>query len=192
MGLPEAPTLIGTAGALIRARGIDALYGAFDKLSQRRIDLRLVLAGPTDRPLVSPRGAKIIYLGELPHQRVGDLFNALDVGVICNRDDEFGRYCLPQKLFEMLACKLPVVAADVGAMRGLVPGADRFLYNPNSISSLADAITAQLEVGYCPDIAVPTWHDCGLAFGNLMETVGGVRRRSYDAVVAAHPSAGGL
>ena len=88
---------------------------------------------------------KIIYLAELPHERVGDLFNALDVGVVCNRDDAFGRHCFPQKLFEMIACELAVVAADVGAMRSLMQSSECRLFDGASVESLADAIAAQID-----------------------------------------------
>ena len=185
LGLPEAKTLIGTAGSLVRERGIETLYSAFDKLTKKGMNLCLVLAGPTERRPVSSLDNGIIYLGELPHERVGDLFNALDVGIICNRDDAFGRYCFPQKLYEMLACELPVVAADVGAMRGLLPAAERFLFDPDNVASLAKAISGQLETRHLPVVAIPTWNDCGLQFGNLLEAGVTAASRSLSKIETA-------
>jgi len=186
LGLPEAETLIGTAGSLTRARGIETLYRAFDRLSKTKPNLSLVLAGPTDEWSAWQLGSRIIHLGELSHERVGNLFNALDVGIICNRDDEFGRYCFPQKLFEMLACGLPLVAADVGAMRGLLPGYERYLFAPGSAASLADAIVAQLETRYLPAAAIPTWQDCGLMFENLLEAAVAPSAPSLSRIDAVH------
>jgi glycosyltransferase involved in cell wall biosynthesis len=192
LGLPESQTLIGTAGSLNRKRGIDILYRAFEQLSKRKKDWSLVLAGPIDRRANFPIGSKIFYLGELSHDRVRDLFNALDVGVICNRDDAFGRYCFPQKLFEMIACGLPIVAADVGAMRSLIPDSECALFDPGNVESLANAISVQSKNRYISSMAIPTWHDCGLKFGNLLEAAVAANTRSSYGVEAAHLSAGEL
>lgn len=169
LGLPEAQILIGTAGSLSRRRGIDTLCSAFEIITKSRNDLLLVLAGPTDRRTAFEPRDKIIYLGELAHDRVGDLFSALDVGVVCNRNDDFGRYCFPQKLFEMLGCRLPVVAADVGVMRGLLPGSDRFLFKPDNAESLANIIVAQLGTRHVPELSIPSWRDSGIMFENLLK-----------------------
>jgi glycosyltransferase involved in cell wall biosynthesis len=190
LGLPEGQKLIGTAGSLYRNRGIDTLYGAFEQLSMREKDWSLVLAGPTDRPVKLPTQNRIFYLGELSHERVRDLFNALDVGVICNRDDDFGRYCFPQKLFEMIACGLPIVAADVGAVSSLFTGSECALFNPASSESLANAITLQSENRNLPKVAIPTWSDSGRDFSNLLEAAVESTARSYARVEAAQLSAG--
>jgi glycosyltransferase involved in cell wall biosynthesis len=184
LGLPESKLLIGTAGALTRARGIETLHQAYAQLTKIQLDVSLVLAGPSDRSMESLGREDIIYLGNLPHERVGDLFRALDVGVVCNRDDEFGRYCFPQKFFEMLACKLPVVAANVGAMRGLLPGSEQHLFNPTSVASLVNALIAQLGNSQRPAISVPSWQDCGSKFGELIEAAVTASTRSIGALQA--------
>ena len=189
LGLPESETLIGTAGDLTHARGIETLFHAFERLKTTRDNLSLILAGPTDGGLKVQLGSKIIYLGELAHEQVGDLFNALDVGIICNRDDAFGRYCFPQKFFEMLACKLPVVAADIGALRGLLSGSEHFLFTPGSAASLADAIVAQIEIPRLPALSIPNWQDCGRMFGNLLEAAVAAPTRSYDGIASAQLNA---
>jgi teichuronic acid biosynthesis glycosyltransferase TuaC len=182
LGLPETKILIGSAGSLFRRRGIETLCSAFKIIAQSRNDILLVLAGPTDRPMAFEPSEKIIYLGELEHERVGDLFNALDVGVLCNRDDKFGQYCFPQKLFEMLACKLPVVAADVGVMRALLPGSGRYLFEPENAASLANVILAQLETRHIPEISLPSWKDCGLMFEKLLKVGVDAKTRSLRPI----------
>ena len=184
LGLPESKLLIGTAGALTRARGIETLYHAYTRLKKIQPDVSLVLAGRSDRSMESLVRDDIIYFGNLSHERVGDLFRALDVGVVCNRDDEFGRYCFPQKFFEMLACRLPVVAANVGAMRGLLPGSEQHLFNPTSGASLVNAIVAQLGNSQRPAISVPSWQDCGSKFGDLIEAAVTAPMRSIGALEA--------
>ena len=168
LGLPQAGVLIGTAGALTGDRGIVALYGGFTALSKKFDNLYLVLAGPRDDQSKIPNDPNIIDLGEVPQFQVGSLFNALDVGVICNRKNAFGTYCFPQKLYEMLACELPVVAADVDVMRRLFVGAERFLYDPERPNTLIEAVTAQLNAAYVPPIPIPTWKDQGVLFNDLL------------------------
>jgi len=167
--LPESGLLIGTAGALSSIRGIDILIRAFGRMSEGNGDLYLVLAGPVDRGLYLPKSGRIRYLGELPHADVGHLFNALDVGVICNRRDQFAEYCFPQKFYEMIACRLPVVAADVGVMRTLLAGDEDCLYDPEQAESLADTIAKQLRVRRITELIVPAWKERGEAFHDLLE-----------------------
>lgn len=159
LGLPAQARLIGTAGGLSRAKGAHTLYDAWQQIRDQRTDVHLVLAGPAaaDNPL--PDGERVHYLGQLPHAQTAQLFNALDVGAICIPDDTFGRYCFPQKAYEMLACRLPVAAASVGAMRGLLADAPRSLYEADNAGSLAAALARQLDAPQLPGIVIPDWRE---------------------------------
>jgi glycosyltransferase involved in cell wall biosynthesis len=160
LGLPDGVPLVGTAGGLTREKGIGVLYAAWDILSRSRPDVHLVLAGPHDADLLPPPGERVHYLGALPHERVAELFCALDVGAICVLDTPFGRYCFPQKAYEMLACQLPVVAADVGAMGRLMDRwRDTCLYRADDPSELARRVEAQLESRLVPPLPVEGWHE---------------------------------
>lgn len=167
--LPESALLIGTAGALSSSRGVDMLLAVFEKLARRKRDLYLALAGPVDGSLRLWENDRVRYLGELPHADVGHLFNALDVGVICNRRNPFAEYCFPQKFYEMVACRIPVVVADVGAMGAVLTGYEECLYDPDQAESLTKALDRQLEIGRLADLAVPSWNDCGQEFHELLQ-----------------------
>lgn len=169
LGLPESGSLIGTAGALSSNRGIDLLIRVFEKMSDSKIDLYLILAGPVDRGLHLPKSDRIRYLGELPHANVGHLFNALDVGIVCNRRNQFAEYCFPQKFYEMIACRLPLVAADVGVMRTLLMGYEDCLYDPEQAGSLAGAIAKQIGAPRIVELVVPSWKDRSEAFHDLLK-----------------------
>jgi len=168
LGLPESALLIGTAGDLSVERGIRTLFQAFEKLSSERNNLCLVLAGRLDRRLPIPTTGKIRYLGELPHCDVGHLFNALDVGVVSNRESQFANFCFPQKFYEMIACRLPLVAADVGVMPRLLADYEHCLYEPDRVDSLAGAIKKQLDRPNVLEISVPTWKERGGDFQQLL------------------------
>jgi teichuronic acid biosynthesis glycosyltransferase TuaC len=145
MGLPSGVCLIGTAGGLYRDKGVGTLYDAWKIVSAHRNDVHLVLAGPVDSAFPPPVGERVHTLGMLEHSRTAELFNALDVGAICIRDTPFGRYCFPQKAYEMLACGLPVAAAKVGAMIDLFVDAPACLYQPDDAESLAKVLLNQLS-----------------------------------------------
>jgi glycosyltransferase involved in cell wall biosynthesis len=157
LGLPTNVRLIGTAGGLYRDKGVETLYEAWKIVAQQRNDVHLVLAGPVDPGFRPPTSDRIHNLGMLPHARTAELFNALDVGAICIRDTPFGRYCFPQKAYEMLACGLPVAAACVGAIARLLADAPSCLYRADDADSLAAALLAQLDQPVMADVPIKDW-----------------------------------
>jgi glycosyltransferase involved in cell wall biosynthesis len=157
LGLPANVKLIGTAGGLYRDKGVGTLYAAWNFIAQQRNDVHLVLAGPVDPGFPPPTGERIHQLGMLPHARTAELFNALDVGAICIRDTPFGRYCFPQKAYEMLACKLPVAAARVGAMIQLLADVPSGQYDADDAEGLAHALLAQLDRPTVADVPIEDW-----------------------------------
>ena len=144
LNLPADAILIGTAGGLYKDKGIEALYEAWDTLARQHPELHLVLAGPYKKTLPPPKGLRVHYLGQLAHVQVSTLFRALDVGVISILDTPFGRYCFPQKAYEMLACGLRVIATDIGEMADLFAKSPRMKFVAGNASSLAAAANAQL------------------------------------------------
>jgi len=145
LGLPVDALLVGTAGGLHADKGILPLYDAFTSLARQEPRLHLVLAGGFRADCPPPSGENVHYLGELPHDRAAELFNALDVGVVYLRDTPYGRASFPQKLYEMVACGLPVAVARVGEMGELLARAGECLYEPDDGESLARCLRAQLS-----------------------------------------------
>jgi glycosyltransferase involved in cell wall biosynthesis len=157
LGLPEQARIIGTAGALDRSRSIHDLYAAFKLLLKKNPNLHLAIAGPRG-PLSSvPHGPMVHDLETLPMEIVPVLLNGLDVAVICNRDSNFGRYCFPQKAYEIIACRVPLIAAAVGSMKELLAEYPQCLYEPENANSLAQAIERQLEAKTIVDLPAPSW-----------------------------------
>jgi glycosyltransferase involved in cell wall biosynthesis len=96
-------------------------------------------------------------LGTLPLDIVPALLNALDLAVICNRNSAFGRHCFPQKAYEIIACRVPLVAAAVGSMNELLVEYPECLYEPENANSLAQVIERQLEARTIVDLRAPSW-----------------------------------
>jgi len=157
LGLPEDAVIVGTAGALYRNRGIEALYSAAENLQARHPNLHLAVAGPRNTP---PPADKWVHdLGIMPLDAVPTLYNALDVAVICNRDNAFGRFCHPQKAAEILACNVPVVAARVGSLARLFETSPDWLYEPDNSVSLAAAISHRIGHAATNYDPVADWRD---------------------------------
>ena len=138
LGLPPNLHLVGTAGALDKNRGVQFLFDAFDILKTKYQDLHLVLAGP--RNMHIPRNSRIHDLGILSLEKVPLLLNALDVAIICNRENDFGSYCFPQKTKEIMACDVPLISARVGSMAELFTNHPDWLFNPDDAPDLARVI----------------------------------------------------
>jgi teichuronic acid biosynthesis glycosyltransferase TuaC len=159
LNLPQDCRMVGTAGALFRNRGIMTLFKAFERLESRYPDLNLALAGPRD--LEMPFHPRIHDMGTLSYEKIPDFLSALDVGVICNRQDDFGSYCFPQKAREMMACGVPLIAARVGSMEGLLADHPSWLFEPEDESDLARAIEDRLNDQATEYGSIPSWADLG-------------------------------
>ncbi|MET4578313.1 glycosyltransferase family 4 protein [Ottowia thiooxydans] len=157
LGLPANAQLFGTAGGLYRDKGVEPLYQAWEALAQQYPNLHLVLAGPYRPELPPPQGSRVHHLGNLSHAQVAELFSALDVGVISILDTPFGRYCFPQKAYEMLACGLRVVVTNIGEMRQLFAGTPQIMFEAGNAEGLAAAVSEQLTNPAVPSIAIRDW-----------------------------------
>ena len=157
MGLPENCRLVGTAGALHRNRGIDSLFEAFTHLKASNQDLHLTVAGPRDVPI--PQDPRIHDLGALPLEKVPLFLNALDVAVICVKDDDFGRYCHPQKAVEIMACDIPLVAAKIGSLADMFATHPEWLYEVGDVNSLTNALEKRLSDRNTGYTISPSWKE---------------------------------
>jgi len=156
--LPENGLFIGTAGTIHPNRGISVLFKVFDQLKEIYPDLGLVLAGPCHMDI--PKDPRIVYLGNLPEDRVPLVWNALNVAVVCNTHNEFGKYCFPQKACEIMACDTPIVGAKVGSMLDILAGhPSEWLYHPDDAADLARAIKNRLQDTRTNYTGVKTWSD---------------------------------
>jgi glycosyltransferase involved in cell wall biosynthesis len=159
LGLPRNARIVGTAGALDSSRGIETLFQGFELLASRHADIHLAVAGPRNRRVQIPTGARMHDLGVLDYEAVPTFINALDLSIICYRHSPQGEYSFPQKAYEILACRAPLIAAAVGSMNELLAEYPQCLYEPESPASLAEAIQRQLDARTIVDVAIPSWSD---------------------------------
>jgi teichuronic acid biosynthesis glycosyltransferase TuaC len=171
LGLPEDATIIGTAGALDRSRGISTLFKAFDLLSRQQKHLHLAIAGPRERRTKIPMRPRVHDLGVLPHQEVPCFINALDLAVICYRQSAQGEFSFPQKAYEIMACRVPFIAARVGCMAEVLSAYAGCLYEPENPQSLAEAALLQLKNRTTVEIEVPSWADSAKKLSDFFQRI---------------------
>lgn len=167
LGLPQKNFLVGTAGDIGFHRGTDTLIDAFRILKIEDPDIHLVLAGRKREPI--PKDSRIHYLGQVPPAEVPTILNALDVAVICNRENKFGRYCFPQKAREIMACRVPMVAARVGSMMQLLENFPEWLYEYDDASDLCRVLKNRRDDRRTDYPKIVTWADVALKLNDIIQ-----------------------
>ena len=172
IGLPEDAKIIGTAGAINDSRGITDLFQAFQYLANEDPNIWLAIAGPQDRAAQRFNHPRLVNLGTVDLETVSELFNALDVGVVCNKDSDFGRYCFPLKLMELLASSTPLVAASVGDTGLYLSKRQDCLYQPGDWRQLAEKIKHHIENFDFSDLPVaPSWRESARQLSSYLQDI---------------------
>ena len=174
-GLGDGPVL-GFVGGMRPWHGVQVLPTLLERLVRSYPDLRLVVAG--DGPLrgdlerdFRQRGlaSSAILLGALAHEEVAELIPQFDVALAPYPEPEHAFYFSPLKVFEYMACGVPVVAAGLGQIAEVVrdgetgllcpPGdldaltvaCDRLLADPNLRQRLGQAAAEEIRGSYTWD-----------------------------------------
>jgi glycosyltransferase involved in cell wall biosynthesis len=144
-GLGDGPVL-GYVGGLRPWHGVGALPALLERLVGRYEGVRLVIAG--DGPLrgeleraISGAGlaAKAVFTGSIPHDEVPALIRSFDLALAPYDRFERPFYFSPLKLFEYMACGIPVVAADLGQIAEIVDGDSGLVYPAGDLDGLTAA-----------------------------------------------------
>jgi glycosyltransferase involved in cell wall biosynthesis len=143
--LGDGPVL-GYVGGLRPWHGVGALPALLERLVGRHEGVRLVIAG--DGPLrpeleraISGAGlaSKAVFTGSIPHEEVPALIRSFDLALAPYDRFERPFYFSPLKLFEYMACGIPVVAADLGQIAEIVDGDSGLVYPAGDLDGLTAA-----------------------------------------------------
>lgn len=113
LSLPLKSKIIVYIGHLEKLKGADILLDSFNKVMEFYPDTHLLLSGQIEKG-INIRQKNIIFREFPKREDVVLGINSADVAVIPNTENEFSKYCFPYKLAEYMACKVPIVATDIG------------------------------------------------------------------------------
>ena len=160
MGLPVEGHLIGYCGSLHRNRGLDVLFAAIERLRETHPDLLLVLSGRRGKNMPVPESA--CELGYVEDEKMPLLLNSMDVLTVINRQSSFGNYSYPVKLYEAMACWIPVVATETPATRWILQDFPELLVPPSRPDALCDRVKQNLQTGRVDYGHISDWNSvCG-------------------------------
>lgn len=153
LGLPEDALLIGCFGRIRAQKGVDLLVDAALALLPTRPDVRVIFTGRvTDdqrsfyeeqvaRLTATGLQDRVTFAGELPWERIVDLYRSLDLFVAPARWEGFGLTPL-----EAMASGVPTVASRVGAFEALIrDGETGSLVPRDDTQALTEAIRSWID-----------------------------------------------
>lgn len=141
----ENTIVLGTVKSLSYKYGLEYLLEAFqlikEKLPDKKLKLLLVGDGVLKNPL--QRQAEhlkinndVIFFGSIPHSKVPEIYNMIDIAVFPSIWESFGVSNL-----EAAACEKPQVASNVGGFPEIIDdGVTGFLVEPANPSDIADKL----------------------------------------------------
>ncbi len=145
-------TVLGFFGSFYPHEGLDILLDAVARLARERSDIAVVLAGggPAEDALKTQAlrlglDDAVNFLGRVPHERIGDYYDVVDLCVYPRRAMRLTETVTPLKPLEAMARGGIVLASDVGGHRELVRHGETGLLCPaGDAAALAQAIRAAL------------------------------------------------
>jgi len=142
--LPLKAKIIVYIGHLENLKGAGIMFDAFKKTRKKYPDTFLLLSGRIDKG-ISIKKDNIIFRDFHSRGEVVLGINSADVAIIPNPVNEFTKYCFPYKLIEYMACRVPIVATDVGDVSLMLKNYQNSLCLPNDSNDLAEKTILQLE-----------------------------------------------
>ena len=155
LNLPLHRPLLGYSGAWTRSRGSASILEAFARLRRALPDAGLVLTGKPPAEAISAEG--VIALGYLPDNDMPHVVNAMDLSCVMLANTAFGRFSYPAKLYESMACRIPVVASATEPVAWILNEDRRFLAPVGDTEKYAEKMQQNLVLGRPEYPAQPSW-----------------------------------
>ena len=158
--LPLNTKIIVYMGHITKIKGFDVLLAAFDKVREVYKNCYLLISGQIDRG-ISIKHENLLFEALPKREQVAMAINSSDVAVIPDPRNAFTEYSFPYKLVEYMACKVPIVATEVGDMSLLLKKYAGSLCKPGDAFDLSKKILAKLNrykrIDYSEDIKKLSW-----------------------------------
>jgi len=143
----EGKFVVSYFGAHGRANRVGQLLDVAERLKDTHPDVRIMLVGDgMEKPMLVKdaecrRLDNVIFVDAVPKSQVSDYINASDVcTAVLMKNDTF-KTVYPNKVFDYMACKRPIIIAIDGVVRKLVEVAGAGLYaEPERTEAMMEAI----------------------------------------------------
>jgi glycosyltransferase involved in cell wall biosynthesis len=142
LGWSDGELVFGFVGRLDLIKGIDLLGEAFAAVSQSVPEARLMIVGSGEEEqrvrtvLANQIGeGKVHVQPRMSQERLPDWYRAMDILLMPSRYETMSNAVL-----EGMACGVPFIASAVGGSRNLADLGAGWLHEPESVSSLRDAM----------------------------------------------------
>ncbi len=186
LGNKDGTVRLLSVGSVVPGKGYDLLVAALATLTD--LPWRLTIAGDRTRNAAAAAqldadiatygiGGRVVVLGAVPAEQIGELYTASDIFVLASRFESYG-----MALTEAIAHGLPVVSTTAGAIPDTVPEGAGLLVPPDDVAELAHAL--RHLINNCADrwqfaqkaraaaAQLPTWKDSARLFAETIESVG--------------------
>lgn len=141
-GILDTDFVVGFVGVTREWVDLEGLVESIAQLREQNIDAGLVIVGDeggteaAEEHAVSRGVEKFCqFTGTVPYEKVPRYINEFDVGVIPFNDGDIAKNSLPLKMFEYMACGIPVVSSNITGVKDTA----------NDIALFADSITEWVE-----------------------------------------------
>ena len=162
LNLPQDKKLIGYCGSMYQNRGVHTAFSAYERVRREYPDSLLILSGRRSAKTRLPATAR--HLGYLPDDLVHILLNCMDVLLIPNNLTKFGNFSYPVKLYEAMACQVPVVATATGPAKWILNNERQYLAHPGDTDDMAHRIAEALQLDKASYEKPNTWDNSCDAF----------------------------
>lgn len=147
-------TVLGFIGSFYDYEGLDVLVSAMHSIIARvpNACLLLVGGGPQDDALKAQAekkmlGDRVIFTGRVPHEKVQDYYNLVDIFVYPRKKMRLTDLVTPLKPLEAMAQHKLVAASDIGGHRELIEdGKTGMLFEADNPVALAKKIAELVEI----------------------------------------------
>jgi len=106
-------------------------------------DVELVVSGRLAKNIKLP--SHVRWLGYLPAEEVPAVINSLDLMFALNKASAFGNYSYPVKVYEALACGVPVIGTNLPGTAWVLRNHMEWLAEPEDIEDFVGKIISLLN-----------------------------------------------
>ena len=168
LGLPVDTKVIGYCGSAVKSRGIKKFLPVMEGFKTRFPEIVFLFSGRRDSSLSLPANA--IHIGYIDDDLMPYLVNAMDATIAINLRSAFGEASYPAKIYESLACGVPVFASRTEATEWILADNQDFLFDIHHPEELVEKLNQIINK---PIQRIPKkerWPEISVTFERCLES----------------------